>query len=181
MTARTIHSGRVFLLTTALALVATSVWAQKVTADWDKTVNFTAFKTYAWTKGTIPENANPLTVQRVVASVEAELSAIGLVKVDKDPDLLVAVHGATKEDVSLDAWGYGYYPRWGGGGGRIDVNKVLVGTLMVDLIDSRARRAVFRGTATDTVSDNPQKNEKKIHKAVEKIFQKYPGNVGTKP
>ena len=33
--------------------------------------------------------------------------------------------------------------------------------------------------ATDTVSDNPQKNEKKIHKAVEKMFEKYPGAGNT--
>jgi hypothetical protein len=46
--------------------------------------------------------------------------------------------------------------------------------LAVDLIDAKAKKLVWRATATDTVSDNPQKNEKKIHKAVEKMFEKYP-------
>jgi Domain of unknown function (DUF4136) len=153
-------------------LLYAPAWAQQVNADFDKTVNFAGFKTYAWTQGTMPQGANPLMVQRVESAVEAEMSAIGLVKVEKDPDVMVAVHGATKEDVSLQS--YGYAPRFGGG--QVNVNKVLVGTLVVDVIDARAKKLAFRGTASDSISDNPQKNEKKIHKAVEKMFDKYPGN-----
>jgi hypothetical protein len=139
-----------------------------VNTDFDKSVNFAGFKSYAWTQGTMPQGANPLMVQRVISAVETEMSAIGLIKVE---DVLVAVHGATKEDVSLQSWGYA--PRFGGG--QVDVNRVLVGTLIVDVIDARAKKLAFRATASDTVSDNPQKNEKKIHKAVEKMFEKYPG------
>lgn len=159
------------ILVGVLMLAVASIVAQQVNADFDKTTPFATFKTYTWTQGTIPASASPLMVQRVNAAVDAELSAIGLLKVDKDPDVLVAVHGATKEDVSLQSWGYS--PRFGGG--QVDVNRVLVGTLMVDIIDARAKKLAFRATASDTVSDNPQKNEKKIHKAVEKMFEKYPG------
>lgn len=156
-----------------VAMAAHVLAAQQVNADWDKKVNFAGFKTYGWTQGTMPSGANPLMVQRVISAVESELSAIGLLKVDKDSDLLVAVHGATKEDVSLQSWGYA--PRYGGG--QVNVNKVLVGTLIVDVIDTRAKQLAFRVTASDTISDNPQKNEKKIHKAVEKMFEKYPTNL----
>ena len=159
------------ILVGVLMLTVAPVLAQQVNVDFDKTASFATFKTYAWTQGTIPAGASPLMVQRVNAAVDAELSAIGLLKVDKDPDVLVAVHGATKEDVSLQSWGYS--PRFGGG--QIDVNRVLVGTLVVDIIDARAKKLALRATASDTVSDNPQKNEKKIHKAVEKMFEKYPG------
>ncbi len=155
------------------ALAVAPTWAQDVNADWDKAVNFAAFKTYAWTQGTLPPGVNPLMVQRVNTGVEAELAAIGLVKVDKDPDVLVAVHGATKEDVSLQSWGYS--PRFGGG--SVNVNRVLIGMVIVDIIDARTKQLAFRVTATDTISDNPQKNEKKVQKAIEKMFDKYPTNV----
>ena len=158
---------------TFLTLLASApAWAQQVNVDFDKSVNFAGFKTYGWTPGTIPPEANPLNVQRVQSAVEAELSAVGLVKVDKDPDVLVAIHGATKEEVSLQS--YGYAPRFGGG--TVNVNRVPVGMIAVDIIDARAKKLAFRGTASDSISDNPQKNEKKIHKAVEKMFEKYPGN-----
>lgn len=159
------------ILAGVLMLTVAPVVAQQVNVDFDHAASFATFKTYAWTQGTIPAGASPLMVQRVNAAVDAELSAIGLVKVDKDPDVLVAVHGATKEDVSLQSWGYS--PRFGGG--QVDVTRILVGTLVVDIIDAKAKKLAFRATASDTVSDNPQKNEKKIHKAVEKMFEKYPG------
>jgi hypothetical protein len=160
----------------AVSLLCAAAWpafAQQVNVDWDKAANFAAFNTYSWTQGTIPAGANPLMVQRVNSAVETELSAIGLTKVDKDPDVLVAVHGATQQEVSLQSWGYS--PRWGGG--QIDVNKVLVGTLIVDIINAKTKQLAFRATASDTVSDKPEKNEKKIHKAVEKMFEKYPTNA----
>jgi hypothetical protein len=34
---------------------------------------------------------------------------------------------------------------------------------------------VWRGVATDSVSDKPQKNAQRINKALEKMFAKYPG------
>jgi hypothetical protein len=159
------------IMAVALGLGAAPALAQQVNSDFDKNVPFANFKTYAWTEGTIPPGANPLMVQRVNSAVESELSALGLVKVDTNPDVLVAVHGATKEDVSLQTWGYA--PRFGGG--QINVNRVLIGTLIVDVIVAQSKQLAFRATASDTVSDNPQKNEKKIHKAVEKMFEKYPG------
>jgi hypothetical protein len=166
---------RVSALTTLLALVAaTPAWAQKVNADWDKAANFASYKSYKWSTGRVPEGTSPLMIQRIESAVESELASIGLVKVEKDPDVLVAFQGATKEDVSLQSWGYS--PRWGGG--QVDVNRVLVGTLLIDLIDAKTDKLVFRATASDTVSDNPQKNEKKIQKAVEKMFEKYPGASG---
>jgi hypothetical protein len=159
----------------AVALAPATAFAQKIVTDWDKANNFTGYKTYAWTQGTMPAGANPLMVQRAQSAVEAELSAIGLVKVEANPDVLVALHGSTKEDVSLQTVGYGYGSwRFGGGSSTTYVDRVLNGMLVVDVVDAKAKKLVWRATATDTVSDNPQKNEKKIHKAVEKMFEKYP-------
>jgi hypothetical protein len=50
----------------------------------------------------------------------------------------------------------------------------LQGTLVIDLVDSRKKELVWRGTATDTLSDEPEKNAQKIEKATEKLFKKYP-------
>ena len=46
--------------------------------------------------------------------------------------------------------------------------------MVIDIWDARTKELVWRGTATDTVSDNPQKNEKKLKKAMEKLFKRYP-------
>jgi len=33
---------------------------------------------------------------------------------------------------------------------------------------------VFRGTASDSLSNDPEKNERKLEKAVDKMFKKFP-------
>ena len=45
---------------------------------------------------------------------------------------------------------------------------------MVDLLDGSTKQLVWRGVARDTLSDNPLKHEKKINKAVAKMFSSYP-------
>ncbi len=49
-----------------------------------------------------------------------------------------------------------------------------VGTLVIDVWDAKRKQLVFRGSASGTLSDNPQKLAKGIQKAVEEIFKKYP-------
>ncbi len=51
------------------------------------------------------------------------------------------------------------------------------GTLVIDLYDAANKKLGWRGVATDTLSDNPQKNAKKIEEAAEKMFKKFPPEV----
>jgi uncharacterized protein DUF4136 len=46
--------------------------------------------------------------------------------------------------------------------------------LVIDLFDAKTKQAIFRGVATDTLSDKPEKNEDKLNKSVEKMFKKCP-------
>jgi len=62
----------------------------------------------------------------------------------------------------------------GGGMGRIDPIVENQGTLVVDLSSGQNKNLLWRGTAADTLSDSPDKNTKKIEKAVEKMFKNYP-------
>lgn len=159
------------LFTSILVLVFLApAFAQKVNTDFDKTFDFAAAKTYAWLPG--HPVANPLMHQRILDAIDSNLSARGLTKADSDPDLYVEYAGSTKEDIQIDEWGYGGW-RWGGSR-TVDVNKILVGMLVVDLIEAREKKLVWRGVATDTVSDKPEKNEKKINNAAKKMFEKYP-------
>jgi hypothetical protein len=45
------------------------------------------------------------------------------------------------------------------------------------LYDAHTRQMVWRGVATDSVSDKPQKNTPRINKALQKMFAKYPPGV----
>jgi hypothetical protein len=48
------------------------------------------------------------------------------------------------------------------------------GTLIVNLYDAKAKQLVWRGIAQGTLSNNGDKNQNLVHKAIEKMFNKYP-------
>lgn len=169
----------------ACLLLPSLAVAQKVRTDYAHATDFTKFKTYKWVKVGNSSQVNQLVDQRITSTIDSELAKEGLKKVDDNPDLLVDYQVALTSETQLTTFdsgggGYGYGGRWGygwGGGGGISTttsSTIPIGTLVVDLNDPAQKQLVFRGTATDTLSDKPENNAKKIQKAVKKIFEKYP-------
>jgi hypothetical protein len=77
--------------------------------------------------------------------------------------------------------GYGY-GRWGWGGGygmgssttSYSEDDYKEGTVVIDFYDSGTKNLVWQGILTKTVTENPQKREKTIPKAVNKLMYQYP-------
>lgn len=147
--------------------------AQKVTVDWDHNVhNFAALKTYQWVKPT-RTTSNPLMDQRIVAAIDAQLAAKGLQQTTNHPDVLVTYHTGVRAQRSSTVMGTGGW-RFGGGMASVQHNVSEAGTLIVNIVNGDNKDLIWRGTATDTLSGSPDKNSKKIDKAVAKMFKKYP-------
>ncbi|MGD1097850.1 MAG: DUF4136 domain-containing protein [Bryobacteraceae bacterium] len=73
-----------------------------------------------------------------------------------------------------DDMGGGWF--WGGmdGMSTTTTENVPVGTLVVGLFDTQSKKLIFRGTASDDLSDNSNKNEKKMEKDVADMFKHFP-------
>ena len=75
--------------------------------------------------------------------------------------------------------GYGGYG-WRYGGGmtttNMQVNEILVGTLIIDMASASAKALVWRGVGVKEIDTGakPDKRDKNINKAVEKILKEYP-------
>ena len=165
-----------FVTTTCLAMLGTIVLAQSVTYDFDRSANFSKFRTYSWIRGT---NLNDeLNHNRIVRAVDAQMIARGFSKVDgaSNPDLLVAYHASFDKNLEINASGFGGYRFAGPRSGTARVEEVVVGTLAIDLVDAHTKNIVWRGMATKELDAkaNPEKKEKNINKAAEKIFKNYP-------
>ena len=168
------------LCTAGLMLLARGAAAQDVSYDYDQRANFAAYRTYAWVGGT--NVADDLNHARIVAAVDRQLAAKGLTQVDStgNPDVLVLYRVALTEDLEINGYdnrGPGPWGGWGGGWVRARTERVTVGTLVVGMIDAKTRSMVWRTAATKDLDlgDNPEKWEKKLNKAVEKMFKRYPG------
>jgi hypothetical protein len=59
-------------------------------------------------------------------------------------------------------------------------SEYVVGTLVVDIFDAKSKQLLFRGTASDEISDKPDKNVKKLAKASDKMFKNFPPGSGKK-
>jgi len=168
---------------------ALAACAPQVTIDFDRDVEFTHYRTYAWEKGT-PVN-NDLVDRRIIKAIDNQLTARGYQKTESNPDMYVAYHAALSEEIyyNTTSMGVGYGPGWGpgygwygrGGGWGMSSgtsvttpNKVVTGTLNVDIFDAKNKQMIWRGTGSETVSQDPEENTEKIHEVTSAMFEKFP-------
>jgi len=172
-------AGLVFAL-----LLTSAAFAQKINVDWDRTANFSEFHTYGWEPS--PHPAKGLWNDRITAAIDQQLQAKGLTKVDSNPDLWVVYSNSIHHQKQVVGTGYGFGPGWGwgywGGPNSVTYNTYVtkMGTLVVEIADAKNKQLLWRGDATDTISDNSNKNINNLNKAVAKLFQKYPPPQGKK-
>jgi Domain of unknown function (DUF4136) len=151
--------------------------AQKTSYDFDRTTNFSKFKTFAWVKGT--PALEPFLDKRIVASIESRLAARTLTRTDENPDVYVLYHVVLGVQKSVTGLGSSPGPfGWHGGLDTFDarLNDIPVGALVIDLANAATRELVWRGVGTSEIDldAKPEKRDAAIDKAVEKILKNYP-------
>jgi hypothetical protein len=157
-----------------VTLVPFALWAG-VKVDWDHAADFSKYKTYAWGEGTPAKNQ--LMGQRIVDGIDQQLAAKGLTKVESgaNPDLVVVYHAAVGSETQLNTMSTGGWGvHWGGGTSTTSVEKIPVGKLVVDIGDASSKKLLWMGSASDTLSDDPEKVSKKVQKVIQDMFKKFP-------
>ena len=165
------NSARLVTMLLAGALV---LLAAKVSSDYNHSVDFGRYQTYSWLK----VEADPLWTDRIQSAIDSQLAAKGWTPAPVG-DASVSAFGSTttmpRIQTFYDTFGGGWYWRgWGDGMATTEVENIPVGTLIVDIFDTPTKRLIWRGVATDTLSDKPEKNEKKLEKAVSEMFEHFP-------
>jgi hypothetical protein len=166
-----------FLLFTAVLLsLTTAAFCREIKTDYDHHVNFSQYRTYSWAK---VETPNPLWVDRIKESVDRQLQKKGWNQVPSDGDVTIMAIGTTRERPTLRTF-YDAFPgwRWGGFGESTTwVSNYEVGTLVIDMFDTRSKKLIWRGSASDTLPDNPDKALKDLEKSTEKMFERFPPSL----
>ena len=184
-------AGRVLPAAAAAALAvllgAAPAGAQ-TTIDYDGNVDFTKYKTYSWGRNT--SSGNPAADERIIAEIEAHLTAAGWKQAPPDEgEVVVAEHATVTNDVSVDTFYTGWGTGWGwtgfgpGAGVGTTVSQSLrSGTLVVDMFDATTKKLIWRGTAEGALSTKPEENIPKVQKIIARLFKKFPPVLpGAKP
>lgn len=121
---------------------------------------------------------NSITNQAMRNEIRQRLEALGYQSGGRDADLGVAVYAASRQtlDVTNVDYGYPYRPWWWGP--RQEVRPVTEGTVVIDVVDRRANRLIWRGVGRGEVSDNPDDYAKDLRTAVDEVLKKLPRAAG---
>lgn len=180
--------GRVFQLAAVgcvLLFCCAQGLAQDVRYNYAPGTDFSKYKTYKWVQ--VPDIKYPDQILdgQIKAAIDSQLSMKGLTKTEDDSaDLYVAYQFAISQETEWNAYstssGMGM-GRWGGLGMGMGTttatsSTIRIGTLVLDFYDVAAKTQVWRGDATKTLnpSKDPQKNQKKLEKAMAKLLKNYP-------
>jgi hypothetical protein len=164
------------LLCAFLLLIASSVLGQTVEYNFDKTADFSKYKTYKWITLKSETPIDKLTDEQIKTTVEAAFAEKSLEKVEGEgsADLLIGYEsneGVERRFAQLA--GYGIGPGWSAITG--DTSVIYQGQLAVELYDQANHNLVWRGVASKTLDPkaSPKKRQKNLNKAVAELMKDY--------
>jgi hypothetical protein len=151
---------------------------KKVDVDYDKTVDFAKYKTFAWVpfQEPLPGQVNNI---RLTRAIESGLTAKGLAKSPSaaTTDLYVHFQGKVeKKDVQSTSnlsdtpWQATPDQQW-----KIsfDLKRAEIGTLVIELWDGQTKDIVWRAKGSEMIG-SPDQAEDQINQIVAKLLSAYP-------
>ena len=169
-----------FSLTVMLSL-GVAAFAQDVRFDYDRTANFSAYRTYQWVDYKSVRAGDQLIDRDIKRAVDEQLAGKGLRRVETGGDLRVGYQTSVSQEKEFDGLGWGGPPWFGNwGNSRVVTSTIDIGELAVGLFDPATKQLVWRGLASKTlnISKDPDKNYRTLEKAMLKLFRNYPPAAG---
>ena len=176
---RLARSAALAVVTLALTGCAT---AMTVSSHLDRGIDFTRYHSYDWgpadalPTGDARLDKDPFFQDHVQGEVEKALAGRGLAgPTSVTPDLLIHYHASIDERLNVNrvdtSYGYCY------DNCAPETSTYEAGTLVLDIVDARTNRVIWRGWAQDSVEDvlnNQDRMAKKIHEAVARMLAMMP-------
>ena len=171
------------VLLIAFATILTSCNSIRVSSDYNEEINFTEFKTYAFSKSGIDKvEINDIDKKRILRAIDVELYNKGYRKSSIEPDFLINFF--TKTNKKIDYYPsnnyYGYAVPYGGMGHYasswyLNSFSYNEGVLFIDIIDRNKNELVWQGIGKGYIyNDKPDNKNEKIKAMVNKILLQFP-------
>ncbi|HSD29142.1 MAG TPA: DUF4136 domain-containing protein [Vicinamibacteria bacterium] len=145
----------------------------EVKVDAAEGVDFSSYETFAWSQSQKPAS-NPANHIRITRAVERELRAKGLRPAgDEAPHLRLHYFGRIETKLKGRSRQASTYVPTADVKTIVDFSRVKEGTLILELIEGKGDRIVWRGVATEPVSP-PDETEAQINRMVKALLERYP-------
>lgn len=178
----------IFFLTLLCNIFSSEVFSQ-ITSDYDKTIDFSKYKTYTFLgwEANSDKQLSPEDKKRIQTAFKNELTARNMTLKEKDGDVDITLYIVVDQGSSKSAYttyndGLGYSAgAWGWETGmsssipaEYNDNHYREGTVVVTFFDHTTKKKAWQGVMVTTVKEDPAQREKSIPKKVAKLMAKYP-------
>lgn len=162
-----------------LLFFLTSCDAVRINSDYDKKVDFSKYKTYAFYKTGIDKvEISDLDKKRILTSIDEQMTAKGFTK-SETPDLLININTKAEKNINVNqfnggfgyGFGFGFNPYFGMNSG---LSSNTEGTLTIDLIDSAKKELIWQGEGIGNLTQNTNRKDENIKGFVTRILSQYP-------
>lgn len=181
------RKSRLFSTCIACVITLAPCFAQKVKVGYDKTADFSKYKTFTRVAPSMPPT-RPVLYQVVTDSIDNEMSSKGFSKVDKDGDLTMITAGGVEygNNVAAGTPIIGTYSgpppamnatMWTGAEGPSSLQGPMVpqGTLVIELVDRSTNNVVWTGSVSQKLDvEKKDKSLELVGKAVVKLLKQFP-------
>ena len=166
----------------AAALTLVGCATRMVSSHVELGADFTQYRTYAWG----PVDAFPVGDPRLdnneifrdyfQGAVEKAMATRHVALTSTSPDLLIHVHSSIGREVDLDAIER-EYPNCQGRTCRPPIVEYEVGTLMIDVVDARTNKMIWRAWSRENVSgviDDQERLRRVVVDCVAAMMKRFP-------
>jgi hypothetical protein len=174
------------ILIAAVVLLSACGSSLKISSDYDKSVNFSAFKTFSVYNLKTTGSVSQLNADRLAAAMRNEMIKKGYTEDKNNPDLMV--NGVAvlkdKQDVSASTnyygWGgiyrpYGFYHTMPmATSTTVNTYNYKAGTFIIDVVDAKANKAVWESTGKKDFDRQLKNPEEEINTGVAKMMESFP-------
>lgn len=164
-------------------LLLVSSCSVKVHSTYDKSVDFTKYKTFCWLNGCEFTYSGPtylndsLLREKIKESIVAEMNKKGLSQNNDNPDLLIDFHISVQNESSIiyhhgndDVYEFKPFPNQ-------EIINYLKGTIVIHMVDKSEGRMVWRSEAIGYMDVHPDLSEKNIRRGIAIALRKFPPKV----
>jgi hypothetical protein len=153
-----------------------------VSSHVERGLDFAGYQTYDWgpadalPTGDPRLDKNPFFQDHVQGAVEKALAVRGFTQTGSSPDLLIHYHANISQRIDIDRldrdWGYCATENC-----QVPVRPYEAGTLVIDVVDTRTNRLIWRGWAQDSVEkalEDPNRMAVDISEGVTRMMAMFP-------